>query len=134
MRAHGVTNFPDPSATGGLSIGPGINSSSPAFRTAQSSCLKLLPGGGPNHQKPTASEIKRATERSECMRAHGVSGFPDPFLSTVMPTVVDPSRFSFIMDRGGIVVEAPKSINMQSPVFKAAARTCKFGGTPNTGV
>ena len=59
---------------------------------------------------------------------------PDPFLSTVMPTVVNASSFSFIMDRGGIVVEAPKSVNMQSPAFKAAAKICKFGGTPKTGV
>ena len=101
--------------------------------TAQNSCFKLLPGGGPNHQKPTAAEIKRATQRSECMRAHGVTGFPDPFLSTVMPTVVNPSSFSFIMDRGGIVVEAPKSVNMQSPAFKASAKICKFGAPPTRG-
>jgi hypothetical protein len=50
MRAHGIANFPDPTtASGGvgLSLGKGINPSSPQFRSAQQACRKLMPGGPP---------------------------------------------------------------------------------------
>jgi hypothetical protein len=50
MRSHGVTNFPDPTDSGGavgLTIGPtsGINPQSPIFTRAQSACASLQPGG-----------------------------------------------------------------------------------------
>ncbi len=47
MRSHGVTNFPDPSAGGGIHLNADINPFSPSFKAAQSACRKLLPGGGP---------------------------------------------------------------------------------------
>jgi hypothetical protein len=44
MREHGVPNFPDPNASDGFAIH--VDPSSPAFRAAQATCHKLLPGGG----------------------------------------------------------------------------------------
>ena len=46
MRSHGVPNFPDPSASGGINFNsvPGINASSPAFRTALTACRKPAAG------------------------------------------------------------------------------------------
>jgi hypothetical protein len=80
MRAHGVRNFPDPSATGGLTIdsSSGIDPNSPTFRRAQQACAKDLPNGG----KPTPQQLAQAKQAalafSACMRAHGVKDFPDP--------------------------------------------------------
>jgi len=54
MRSHGVTNFPDPSGgAGGFNLnGTGIDPQAPAFQSAQETCLKLLPGGGPGAHPP----------------------------------------------------------------------------------
>jgi hypothetical protein len=41
MRAHGITNFPDPTTHGGgvgLSIGPNVDPDSPQFQAAQKAC------------------------------------------------------------------------------------------------
>ena len=50
MRAHGITDFPDPSAQGGIALsgGPGsdLNPSSPQFKAADNACKSLLPNGG----------------------------------------------------------------------------------------
>jgi hypothetical protein len=55
MRSHGVSNFPDPSVSGGhvlmqLSPSSGIDPNSPAFKSAQQACQALirksLSGGG----------------------------------------------------------------------------------------
>jgi hypothetical protein len=47
MRAHGVTDFPDPNADGGLTLGRGgdLDPSSPLFQQADSKCKQDLPGG-----------------------------------------------------------------------------------------
>lgn len=52
MRAHGIADFPDPSATGDINISGGQGSSSsdlnpnnPTFQAAQSACQSLMPGG-----------------------------------------------------------------------------------------
>jgi hypothetical protein len=45
MRSHGVPSFPDPNASGGLSL-DGINPNSPAVKAALEKCL---PAGGPAH-------------------------------------------------------------------------------------
>lgn len=128
MRAHGVTNFPDPSGGGGLNLdGTGINPQSPSFRAAQAICFKLLPGGGPAKQHASAQQIKQATETSECMRAHGVTGFPDPVVSKSSgPPDLNPAQYSSVEDSGGLIIAIPKSINPQSPAFVAAAKTCHF--------
>ena len=52
MRAHGITNFPNPVDNGtGIRVGPrqgsGINPHSARFQSAQSACRQFLPGGGP---------------------------------------------------------------------------------------
>jgi hypothetical protein len=47
MRAHGLPDFPDPKFSGGgiqMSIGKGLNPSSPVFKAAQKACQSLMPG------------------------------------------------------------------------------------------
>lgn len=127
MRGHGVPNFPDPKhvAGGGVQIsgsGAGINRNSPAFESAQQSCRRLLPGGG----QPTHADQQRALARmlhtSQCMRARGISGFPDP-------TLAPPSNrggYSDIMSDGVAWLAIPNSIDVRSPAFEQAAAACNL--------
>jgi hypothetical protein len=123
MRSHGVPNFPDPSgAAGGFNLnGTGINPESPAFRSAQQTCFKLLPGGGPGAH-PIAQAMAQALQISECMRRHGVSGFPDP--TRKLPPLSSRAQYSIVDDRNGAVLAVPRTINSDSPAFKQAATAC----------
>jgi hypothetical protein len=63
---------------------------------------------------------------SECLRAHGVTGFPDP---TTTPTT-NPQDYSIVEGIGGpssgLFVLVPKTISVNSPAFKHAAKACSF--------
>lgn len=130
MRSHGVPNFPDPNGSGGrfsIRIGPGtgINPGSPSFRAAQTACGKLIPGGPFTGAGGAASPAVKAQMLaiSKCMRAHGVSQFPDP--TTHAPS--SPVGYAAVLNRDGVVLALPSSIDMNSPVFQQAQRTCGFG-------
>ncbi|MGH3431163.1 MAG: hypothetical protein ACRDQZ_26945 [Mycobacteriales bacterium] len=126
MRSHGVSNFPDPKQDGGgIQISgsqAGMNPHSPGFASAQESCRHLLPGGG----EPTHADQKRALARmlhiSRCMRAHGISGFPDPTPSA--PS--DRAGYSSIMSNGGAWLAIPDSIDLGTPAFNHAAAACNL--------
>jgi hypothetical protein len=129
MRAHGVSNFPDPSTSGGgvqLAIGPssGINPQAPAFRAAQQSCQHLLPNGGQPSAQASAQAKAQLLRTSECMRAHGITDFPDP--QTGSPPS-NPTGYSAVMGVDGAFLAIPSSINPRSPAFKQAAAVCNFG-------
>jgi hypothetical protein len=129
MRAHGVTNFPDPglhlsgsfNSIAGIEFPSTINPSSPAFEAAQTACAKLLPRGGPPAQ---ASERQRAQlfATSKCMRAHGVSGFPDPVISSTPPT--PPAGGGMVSGIGDLYLVVPSTIGLNSAAFKQAAEAC----------
>jgi hypothetical protein len=127
MRSHGVPDFPDPSAGGGIKIavGSNVNFASPAFKTAQSECRSRLPGGGPP-QGVSEQQKEQLFRTSACMRAHGVTGFPDP--TTEQPT--NPQAYSIAVGiggpSGGLFLLVPKTIDANSPAFKSAAKTCGF--------
>jgi len=128
MRAHGVSNFPDPSSNGRgiqLSVGPssGVNPQAPAFQAAQKACRHLMPGGGPGSGHPSAQDKAQMLQVSQCMRAHGISGFPDP--TTTQPS--NPRGFGMAIGRNGVFLAIPNSIDIQSPAFKRAAAACNFG-------
>jgi hypothetical protein len=131
MRTHGVTNFPDPSAGGGfhISASSGLNPFSPSFKSAQAACSKLLPGGGPGAGPPSEQAKKQMLQISKCMRAHGITGFPDP--TTTPPS--GPGGFAEVLGRGGVFLAVPNSLNPQSPGFMQAAKACNFGGPPGKG-
>jgi hypothetical protein len=114
MRKNGVPNFPDPNSRGGLTInagpGSGLNPNSPQFKHAQSACAKYLPNGGKVDPAAQAKALKAALKFAACMRAHGITHFPDPQTSG-----------------GGITLgfRAGSGIDPQSPQFKAAQRACQ---------
>ena len=122
MRAHGVPNFPDPSPGGGIQLSSGMNPFSPSFKAAQASCRRLLPGGGPGAAHPTAQAKAQTLKISECMRQHGVSGFPDPTLTP--PS--SPAGYSALIDRGGVILAIPDTIDTASPGYQQAAAACGF--------
>ena len=127
MRAHGVPTFPDPTGGGGtvkIQIGGDVNPQSPAFQSGQAACRKLLPGGGPASGPRSAQAHAQLLATSECMRAHGISGFPDP---TTSPPSLGGSGSSAVLGRGGYFLAIPSSIDVQSPAFKQAAMVCNFG-------
>lgn len=120
MRSHGVPSWPDPSNGGFHITGSAIDPSSPAFKAAQSACGKLLPGGRRSSQHPTAQQIDEARQISECMRQHGVTGFPDPSLT--LPS--NPAGYGLVLDLSGVVLALPSTINPSSPVVVQAAKAC----------
>jgi hypothetical protein len=120
MRAHGVPNFPDPSADGGFSLPVGVGPSSAAV----AACQKLLPGIGAlgSGPAPTSAELAKWVKLSQCMRAHGVSDFPDP--TTSVPS--NRTGIGEISDRDGVILIFPTGFDQQSPLFTRAAAACGF--------
>ena len=122
MRVQGVTNFPDPSGNRGINLPSDIDPRSPSFRAAQGTCSKLLPGDGLNTHA-SAEQIRLATETAACMRRHGVTGYPDPIITSKPPNI-NPADYSTAEYGNGIFIGIPSSIDVNSPAFKAAAKAC----------
>jgi len=82
MRAHGLSNFPDPvPAQGGgfaFRVLPGLNprSPSPQFQSATRACAKDVPPSLAN--LTPAKMAANALKYSLCMRSHGEPDFPEP--------------------------------------------------------
>jgi hypothetical protein len=80
MRAHGVANFPDSAVSindGHVEFNIPLSiKSEPQFQSASRACSKDLPGGGAS-AKPSAN-IQDELDFARCMRAHGITDFPDP--------------------------------------------------------
>jgi hypothetical protein len=109
MRSHGLPGYPDPQISGSgdhvqVTISPGsLNPDSPAFNTAGRACHRLLPNGGtPGASDP--EEQRQDLKFADCMRSHGVAGFPDA-------------------GRDGAFT-LPSTINQQAPQFKRATTAC----------
>jgi hypothetical protein len=82
MRDNGVLQFPDPDASGQLTIDGIVNGSSldpntAAFKHAISACKDLQPPGFTGHKR-SAQEQEAALEFAQCIRDNGVKDFPDP--------------------------------------------------------
>jgi hypothetical protein len=112
MRSHGIKNFPDPSAGGGLEIRSqsGIDPQSKRFQDAEKACRKLLPAGNVSPAQQAQAQAQ-ALKFSACMRAHGVRNFPDP-------------KF----EGGGLsrlTIDKNSGIDPRSPVFQAAQKACQ---------
>ncbi|WP_084045872.1 hypothetical protein [Deinococcus hopiensis] len=105
MRENGVRAFPDPDASGKLTI-DGIANGSPSdtasatFKRAMGACKDLQPvgftGGRRNHeQQETALEFAR------CIRDNGVKDFPDPVNGEPL---VDTNRIPSSNRSGGMAI------------------------------
>jgi hypothetical protein len=119
MRTHGVPNFPDPKANGsggmlveataGTTKVNGVTVNGPAFQSAMQACRSKLPNGGKPEQL-SAARRQQMLDFSKCMRAHGITGFPDPTFG----------------GGGGAQLRLDRSsgINPNSPAFQAAQKAC----------
>ena len=113
MRANGVTDFPDPSTSAGgteihFSAGDGIDPKDPTFQKAEQACSKFIGGSLGTRGKPDKAMQARMLKFAQCMRAHGVTNFPDPSTD------------------GGIRIEAgPGSgLDPNDPTFQQAQQAC----------
>lgn len=117
MRSHGVANFPDPTSKGAIpkqgviSASRGVSNSQ--MQAASRACYHLLPPGGSLGGQPsqtiTAAQQKDYLKGAACMRAHGITNFPEPNFS-------------------GGHVEFPRLehlVDLNSPQFKHAYQICR---------
>jgi hypothetical protein len=82
MRSNGVSEFPDPGASGKFTIdgivnGSSLDPSTPAFKQAISACKDLEPAGFMG-SKRSPQQMDAALKFAQCIRANGVKDFPDP--------------------------------------------------------
>jgi hypothetical protein len=87
IRSHGVPNFPDPTGSGGIpkETPQQLGVSTAQLQAAQNDCKHLLPAGqslsGKVTHTVTAQQQKYYIKAAACMRAHGITGFPEPVFS-----------------------------------------------------
>jgi hypothetical protein len=83
MRENGVSQFPDPDASGQLTIdgvlnGSSIDPDSPTWNAAIDACKGLQPPGFTGGGERSSDEQDAALQFAQCVREHGVPDFPDP--------------------------------------------------------
>ena len=75
IRAHGVSDFPDPDAKNqfqyGVSVSPAV------WRQATTACKDLQPPGTLSGKR-TPKQQSASLRFAQCVRDHGVKDFPDP--------------------------------------------------------
>jgi hypothetical protein len=137
MRTHGVSNFPDPTAPREdkeflLGQIPGLNTQSPAFVSGHTACEHLLPGGGVASPSATAQVMHQLVGTTRCLRAHGLTGFPDPMSSPPSNQAAYGGVIGFGPNHGPpgappvAYLAVPKSVDPNSPVAQRAATACHF--------
>jgi hypothetical protein len=117
MRDHGLSSFPDPMMTdhngqqvayltATIPVEP-----SPAFKSAQQACRKILPT--PSNANTTQLAQQHAREEhilafAKCLRSHGIPDFPDP------------------TSQGQLTLEMVNAagVDLHAPTVLTAAKTC----------
>jgi hypothetical protein len=116
MRSNGVSAFPDPPASGDLTIdgvvnGSSLDPNSAAFTQAIGACRHLEPSGFMGAQ-PTPQQTEARLKFAQCMRDSGVSDFPDP---TPNGPLIDTNRIPSLAGKD------PRT----DPGLNAAMRNCR---------
>jgi hypothetical protein len=115
MRDNGVSGFPDPDASGALTIdgvlnGSSLDPSTPAWKEAMSACKDLQPPGFTGDDEVSNEEQEARLEFAQCIRDNGVEDFPDPAKDQPL---VDTRRIPSAARPGGM------------SILNAAMRTCR---------
>jgi hypothetical protein len=115
MRDNGVSEFPDPDASEGLTIdgvlnGSSLDPSSAAWKEAMGACKDLQPPGFTGDEEVTDAEQETRLEFAQCIRDNGVKDFPDPAKGEPL---VDTNRIPSAATEGGM------------SILNAAMQTCR---------
>jgi hypothetical protein len=107
MRDNGVKDFPDPDASGELTIevvnGSSLDPDSAAWKKAIDACKDLQPPGFTG-RKRSPEQQKAALKFAQCIRDNGVKDFPDP---TPDGPLIDTNRIpSTATDSGMTILHA----------------------------
>ena len=98
MRANGVSDFPDPNASGefvyGVSVSPAV------FKQAVDACKDLQPPGTLS-AKRSPEQQKEGLTFAQCVRENGVKDFPDPVNGEPL---VDTRRIPSSATNGGMTI------------------------------
>ena len=109
IRAHGVSDFPDPDAKNqseyGVSVSPAV------WNRATTACKDLQPPGTLS-AKRTPKQQAGALKFAQCMRDNGVRDFPDPANGDPL---IDTTKIPSLGDR------SPRT----DPVFAPAMNKCR---------
>ena len=111
MRANGLSAFPDPDASGALTIdgvvnGSSLDPNSAAWKQAMSACKYLEPAGFTGGNGTVTPQQHQARLKfAQCIRDNGVPDFPDPASDTA--PLVDTNRIpSTATDNGMSILNA----------------------------
>jgi len=116
VRAHGVSNFPDPSPGGGLNLRAlGAEAGSPTVLAAQAACAKTQRGGSARPAPFTGEQKRQMVAKAQCIRTHGVPNFADP-------TTVGNGMFG--------EARLPPGWSPAAPAIVNATKTCAHVGIP----
>jgi hypothetical protein len=102
------------------------------FQSAHGACRHLLPGGGSGSQNATAQVMAQLLHTSRCLRAHGLTGFPDPTTSPPSSQAAYLEIIGFSAPHAGpggppvAYLSLPGSIHPNSPAARQAATACHF--------
>lgn len=116
MRAHGVSNFPDPTSSGGIpkETAQQLGVSQSVLDTANSDCQSLIPPGeslsGQATQPVNPQEQQDYLNLTACMHSHGFPTFPEPVFSSA-------GQVEFPM--------VQHLVDINSPQFTQAYHTCQ---------
>jgi hypothetical protein len=115
MRDNGVSRFPDPDASGELTIdgvlnGSSLDPSTPAWKEAIGACKDLQPPGFTGDDEVSDEEQEARLEFAQCIRDNGVEDFPDPAKEEPL---VDTRRIPSAAEPGGM------------SILNAAMQTCR---------
>ena len=103
MRTNGISAFPDPDASGGLTLdgianGSSLDVNSAAFNQAMNACKHLQPAGFTGAHATPQQRTARL-EFAQCVRENGVPDFPDP---TSDGPLIDTNRIPSSETTGGM--------------------------------
>lgn len=115
MRDNGVGAFPDPDASGELTIDGIVNGSSvdtegATWKQAIDACRDLQPAGFTGRER-TAEQQEAALGFAQCMRDNGIKDFPDPAPDAPL---IDTNRIPSAAGKGALEI----------PGFTAAQDAC----------
>ncbi len=130
MRANGVPQFPDPNRQGNFNNATiqALESNNSQADNAIHQCRSVLPNAGTGLtveqiQQIQQTNLRNAVKAAHCMRAHGITNFPDPAGTTQASGVNWQPVIS--------AIQAGR-LSLNTPSYEAAFMTCngKLVGGP----